>query len=46
MEGKPMRNMLITSASLGHDVDRMLTDAHVLARRLPLQVDSTMSTRS
>ncbi len=33
---------LMTGASFGHDVDRMLTEAHVLARRLPFQVDKTL----
>ncbi|SIT46126.1 Succinyl-CoA:coenzyme A transferase [Paraburkholderia ribeironis] len=41
-EGEPLRITLMTGASLGHDVDRMLTEAHVLARRLPFQVDKTL----
>ena len=41
-EGKPLRITLMTGASLGHDVDRTLTEAHVLARRLPFQVDKTL----
>ena len=41
-EGKPLQITLMTGASLGHDVDRMLTEAHVLARRLPFQVDKTL----
>jgi len=38
----PFRITLITGASLGHDIDRMLTEAHVLARRLPFQADPTL----
>lgn len=38
----PFRITLITGASLGHDIDRMLTEAHVLARRMPFQVDTTL----
>ncbi|PLZ03149.1 propionyl-CoA--succinate CoA transferase [Burkholderia sp. WAC0059] len=38
----PPRITLITGASLGHDIDRALTDAGVLARRLPFQSDSTL----
>lgn len=30
---------LITGASLGHDTDAVLTDAHALSRRMPFQVD-------
>lgn len=41
-EGRSMRITLMTGASLGHDADRMLTEAHVLARRLPFQVDKTL----
>jgi succinyl-CoA:acetate CoA-transferase len=41
-EGKPLRITLMTGASLGHDVDRTLTEAGVLARRLPFQVDKTL----
>jgi succinyl-CoA:acetate CoA-transferase len=41
-EGKPLCITLMTGASLGHDADRMLTEAHVLARRLPFQVDKTL----
>lgn len=39
---EPLRITLMTGASLGHDVDRMLTEAGVLARRLPFQVDATL----
>ncbi|MDR5754303.1 MULTISPECIES: succinate CoA transferase [unclassified Caballeronia] len=38
----PPRITLVTGASLGHDTDRVLTEAGVLARRLPFQVDSTL----
>ncbi len=38
----PFRITLITGASLGHDVDKLLTEAHVLARRMPFQVDRTL----
>ena len=41
-EDKPLRITLITGASLGHGVDSLLTDAGVLARRLPFQVDNTL----
>ncbi|WP_213781266.1 acetyl-CoA hydrolase/transferase family protein [Caballeronia sp. dw_276] len=41
-EGKPLAITLITGASLGHDTDRKLTQAGVLARRMPFQVDSTL----
>src|SRR5580698_11466040 len=37
-EGVPLRITLMTGASLGHGVDSILTDAGVLARRLPFQV--------
>ena len=38
----PFKITLITGASLGHDVDRMLTEAHILARRMPFQADRTL----
>ncbi|WP_117193181.1 acetyl-CoA hydrolase/transferase family protein [Rhizobium terrae] len=38
----PFRITLITGASLGHDIDRMLTETHVLARRIPFQSDATL----
>lgn len=38
----PFQITLITGASLGHDVDKLLTEAHVLARRMPFQVDRTL----
>jgi succinyl-CoA:acetate CoA-transferase len=45
-QDEPLRITLMTGASLGHDVDRMLTEAHVLARRLPFQVERLCATRS
>ncbi len=38
----PFKITLITGASLGHDIDRMLTEAKILARRMPFQVDTTL----
>ncbi|MFD1745464.1 acetyl-CoA hydrolase/transferase family protein [Rhizobium helianthi] len=38
----PFKITLLTGASLGHDIDRMLTEAHVLARRMPFQTDPTL----
>jgi succinyl-CoA:acetate CoA-transferase len=38
----PFKITLVTGASLGHDVDRVLTEAGVLARRMPFQVDTTL----
>ena len=38
----PFKITLITGASLGKDVDRVLTEAHVLARRMPFQSDPTL----
>ena len=38
----PLRITLMTGASLGNDLDKQLTDAGVLARRMPFQVDSTL----
>ncbi|WP_108397262.1 acetyl-CoA hydrolase/transferase family protein [Devosia submarina] len=38
----PFRVTLITGASLGHDVDRILTEAGILARRMPFQADPTL----
>ncbi|SCK19894.1 acetyl-CoA hydrolase/transferase family protein [Vogesella sp. LIG4] len=39
---QPMKLTLITGASLGHDADKTLTEAGLLARRLPFQVDATL----
>ncbi len=41
-ENEPLRITLMTGASLGHDIDRMLTEAGVLERRLPFQADPTL----
>ena len=38
----PFQVSLVTGASLGKDVDRVLTEAHVLARRMPFQSDPTL----
>lgn len=39
---EPFKITLITGASLGHDIDRMLTEAGILSRRMPFQVDRTL----
>ncbi len=39
---EPLRITLITGASLGHDTDKRLAQAGVLARRMPFQVDTTL----
>ncbi|MEO5806528.1 acetyl-CoA hydrolase/transferase family protein [Devosia sp.] len=38
----PFKITLVTGASLGKDVDRVLTEAHILARRIPFQSDPTL----
>ncbi len=38
----PLSINLLTSASLGSDIDKQLTDAGVLAWRMPFQVDDTL----
>lgn len=38
----PFQITLITGASLGHDVDKILTEAHILSRRMPFQSDRTL----
>lgn len=38
----PFKITLITGASLGHDVDKILCEAGVTARRMPFQVDATL----
>jgi succinyl-CoA:acetate CoA-transferase len=38
----PFQITLITGASLGHEIDRVLTETHVLARRMPFQADPTL----
>ena len=39
---QPLKISLMTGASLGNDLDKQLTEAGVLARRMPFQVDSTL----
>lgn len=38
----PMKINLMTGASLGNDLDKVLTESGALARRMPFQVDSTL----
>lgn len=38
----PLKISLITGASLGNDLDKQLTEAGVLSRRMPFQVDNTL----
>jgi succinyl-CoA:acetate CoA-transferase len=38
----PLKITLLTGASLGNDNDRILSDAGVLARRMPFQVDPSL----
>ncbi len=38
----PLKISLITGASLGNDIDKKLTEAGVLARRMPFQADATL----
>ncbi|MDX1466784.1 MAG: propionyl-CoA--succinate CoA transferase, partial [Halomonas sp.] len=38
----PLSITLMTGASLGNDLDQRLTEAKVLARRMPFQVDTTL----
>ncbi|MFS8930850.1 acetyl-CoA hydrolase/transferase family protein [Cupriavidus taiwanensis] len=39
---EPLRITLMTGASLGNDIDRVLAEADVIARRLPFQSDPTL----
>lgn len=39
---EPLRITLMTGASLGNNIDKILTEAGVLARRLPFQSDPTL----
>jgi len=39
---EPLRITLMTGASLGNDIDRVLAEADVIARRLPFQSDGTL----
>ncbi|HET8869737.1 MAG TPA: acetyl-CoA hydrolase/transferase family protein [Aquabacterium sp.] len=41
----PFQITLMTGASLGHDADKVLSDAGVTARRMPFQVDATLRRR-
>lgn len=41
-QNEPFQITLITGASLGKDVDRVLTEAHVLKKRMPFQSDPTL----
>ncbi|MBD1600331.1 acetyl-CoA hydrolase/transferase family protein [Pseudomonas typographi] len=41
-KARPLKISLMTGASLGNDLDKQLTEAGVLARRMPFQVDSTL----
>ncbi len=38
----PFKITLLTGASLGHNIDGLLSDAHVVSRRMPFQTDPTM----
>ncbi|MEP7277325.1 MAG: succinate CoA transferase [Bacteroidota bacterium] len=39
---QPLKITLITGASLGHETDGVLTNAHVLQRRMPFQTDPVL----
>lgn len=39
---EPFKITLVTGASLGNDLDKQLTEAHVLARRIPFQSDPAL----
>ncbi|AXQ94065.1 acetyl-CoA hydrolase/transferase family protein [Cereibacter azotoformans] len=39
---RPLKITLMTGASLGNDLDKTLTEAHVLARRIPFQSDPAL----
>ncbi|MFZ6765130.1 acetyl-CoA hydrolase/transferase family protein [Pseudoroseomonas sp. WGS1072] len=41
----PLKITLLTGASLGNDIDRILSDAGVIARRMPFQVDPGLRRR-
>lgn len=41
----PFQITLMTGASLGHDADKVLSDAGVTARRMPFQVDPSLRKR-
>ncbi|MGO2013031.1 MAG: acetyl-CoA hydrolase/transferase family protein [Pseudoalteromonas sp.] len=42
VKNNPIKINLMTGASLGNDLDKLLTEAGILARRMPFQVDSTL----
>ncbi|GAB2716287.1 acetyl-CoA hydrolase/transferase family protein [Halomonas garicola] len=39
---EPLSITLMTGASLGNDLDKLLTEANALSRRMPFQVDATL----
>jgi len=39
---EPLHITLMTGASLGNDIDKVLTDANVISRRIPFQSDPTL----
>lgn len=39
---EPFQISLMTGASLGNDIDKILTESGILARRLPFQADTTL----
>ena len=39
---EPLSITLMTGASLGNDIDKVLTDANVISRRIPFQSDPTL----
>lgn len=39
---EPLKITLMTGASLGHDIDKVLAEAHVTARRIPFQSDASL----
>ncbi len=42
---QPFQITLMTGASLGHDADKLLSDAGVTARRMPFQVDASLRSK-
>lgn len=39
---EPLKITLMTGASLGHDIDKVLAESHVTARRIPFQSDPAL----
>lgn len=39
---EPLKITLVTGASLGNDLDKLLTESGALSRRMPFQVDNTL----